>query len=62
MKSRFNEIMHSVCCAGVALNTILIVFNLFSGFREMALFNFFSALGCWVGIFSFGGKIDGDKQ
>jgi len=61
MKYKFNEICHILCCAGVAINTVLFAYNLFSGLHEFLLLNILSALGCWVGIFSFGRKIDGNQ-
>ena len=60
MKSRFNEVLHVLCCAGVAINTVMFAFNLFADSHQMAFFNILSALGCWVGIYSFGKKIDGN--
>ena len=62
MKSKFNEVMHMACCAGVAINTVMFGFNLFADLHQFAVFNLLSAAGCWVGIFSFGRKIDADKQ
>ena len=60
MKSKFNEVMHVACCAGVAINTVLIAYSLSLEMEKMAMLNFLSALGCWVGIFNFGRKIDGN--
>jgi hypothetical protein len=62
MKLKFNEIMHAACCAGVAINTVLFAVNLFANMHYFAFFNIISALGCWVGIFSFGRKINGNEQ
>jgi len=58
---KFNEIAHAACSAGVVLNTIFFAFNLFNEMHEFLLLNILSALGCWVGVFSFGRKLDGDK-
>ena len=62
MKLKFNEMMHAACSAGIAINTVFFAFNLFAEMHYLAFFNILSALGCWIGIFSFGGKINGDKQ
>ena len=54
--------MHVLCSAGVAINTVMFGFNLFAENTVMAKFNILSALGCWVGIFVYGKKINGDQE
>ena len=59
MNSKFREVLHVLCCAAVAINTVMFGYHLFDDNIFMAKFNLISALGCWVGIFVYGKKENG---
>lgn len=60
MKLKLREALHSACCAGVAINTVMFAFNIINQHEQFAYFNILCALGCWVGIFNFG-RQDADE-
>jgi hypothetical protein len=60
MLSKFRRVVYVLCIGGIAVNTLLFATSLFMGLQQLALFNFLSALGCWVGYFSYGENEDGN--
>lgn len=54
--------MRKLCIAGIALNTLMFVTNLFIDLHQLAIFNLLCAGGCWVGYFTNGEKEDGDER
>tara|TARA_B000000557_G_C20787263_1_gene449259 strand:+ start:613 stop:807 length:195 start_codon:yes stop_codon:yes gene_type:complete len=62
MSSKFSEISHSICSAGIVLNTVFFGFNLLSKNEDVALLNFLCCLIFWVGIYANRKKEDVERK